>query len=210
MTWNVTCEASGFPTNYTFHPWKQLLGQDTIRSHIEGNQYVMINSSKTTLILHRLALQDLGTYVCSVDNGVRGDNGDVIQTSATVLKVKGTSLLLNKTNAKFTGEIGSSVNIYVAFYSDPPVTIFKFQKNGSNIENTSRSHMYLSTTVVEVLFYNKNVNLTVFMAHLLIMNLTDDDFDDYNLVLENSLGKTDLRVQLHLSGNIIYSPYILQ
>ncbi|KAL3887373.1 hypothetical protein ACJMK2_027315, partial [Sinanodonta woodiana] len=198
MTWNVTCEASGYPTNYTFHPWRQMIGKVTIRSDLQGNHEG--NSSKNTLNLNRLSLQDIGAYVCAVDNGVRGVNGVIIQTKQQFFMSKvGTPVVLHKTNVTFTGEIGSSASIYIAFYSDPAVTEFKFQRNGSNVENTSRTHMYLSTTVVEVLFYNKNVNLTVSMAHLFIKNLREDDFDDYNLVLENSLGKTDVKVQLHLS-----------
>ncbi|KAL3887404.1 hypothetical protein ACJMK2_027346, partial [Sinanodonta woodiana] len=105
-------------------------------------------------------------------------------------------VFVNKKHVLFTGEIGSSVELFVAFYSDPIVTDFTFQRNGLNIENTSRTHTYLSTNVVEVMFYNKNVNLTVSMAHMLIKNLTTEDFDDYNLVLENSLGKTFWKTHL--------------
>ncbi|KAL3887418.1 hypothetical protein ACJMK2_027360, partial [Sinanodonta woodiana] len=52
MTWNVTCEASGFPTNYTFHPWKQMLGEVTIRSDLQGNHEGINNPSKTILTLN--------------------------------------------------------------------------------------------------------------------------------------------------------------
>ncbi|KAL3887382.1 hypothetical protein ACJMK2_027324 [Sinanodonta woodiana] len=201
MTWNVTCEASGFPTNYTFHPWKHMLGEVTIRSDLHGNHEGIINSSKNTLTLNNLSLEDTGTYVCAADNGVRGINGDIIQTNATVLYVKGKPVVVNKEHVLFTGGIGSSVELFVYFYSDPIILDFTFQRNGSNIEDTSRTHTYLSSTVVEVLFYNKNVNLTVYMAHMLINNLTESDFDDYNLVLENFLGKTDIKLQLNISGN---------
>ncbi|KAL3887379.1 hypothetical protein ACJMK2_027321, partial [Sinanodonta woodiana] len=196
MIWNVTCEASGFPTNYIFHPWKHMLGEVTIRSDLQGNHEG--NSSKNTLTLDNVSLEDIGTYVCAVDNGVQGVDGDIIQTKATVLHVKGKPVFVNKKHVLFTGEIGSSVELFVAFYSDPIVTDFTFQRHGSNVENTSGIHTYLSSTVVEVLYYNKNVNLTVSMAHMLINNLTEDDFDDYNLVLENSLGRTDLKT--HISG----------
>ncbi|KAL3887417.1 hypothetical protein ACJMK2_027359, partial [Sinanodonta woodiana] len=107
-----------------------------------------------------------------------------------------TPVVVNKTNIPVTGEIGSSANIHIAFYNDPVVTDFTFQRNGSNIENTSRTCTYLSTNVVDVLFYNKTVKLAVSMAHLLIDNLTWEDFDDYILVLKNSLGITDFKVQL--------------
>ncbi|KAL3887440.1 hypothetical protein ACJMK2_027382, partial [Sinanodonta woodiana] len=89
--------------------------------------------------------------------------------------------------------------MYIAFYSDPVVTELIFQSNGQKVENTSRTHIYLNSTVAEVLFYNKNVNLTVSMAHLLIKNLTEDDVGDYNLVLENDIGKTEVKVQLNVS-----------
>ncbi|KAL3887393.1 hypothetical protein ACJMK2_027335, partial [Sinanodonta woodiana] len=197
MTWNVTCEAHGFPTHYTFHPWRQMLGEVTIRSDLHG--YHEDNSSTNTLTLNNLLLEDIGTYVCAVDNGVRGINGDIIQTNATVLHVKGKPVVVNKEHVLFTGEIGSSVELFVYFYSDPIILDFTFQKNGCNIENTRRTHTYLSTKVVEVLFYNKNVNLSVYMAHMLINNLTEDDFDHYNIVLGNSLGKTDVKVQLNMS-----------
>ncbi|KAL3887408.1 hypothetical protein ACJMK2_027350, partial [Sinanodonta woodiana] len=92
MTWNVTCEASGFPTNYTFHPWKHMLGEVTIRSDLLGNHEG--NSSKNTLTLDNVSLEDIGTYVCAVDNGVQGVDGDIIQTKATVLHVKGRPLMI--------------------------------------------------------------------------------------------------------------------
>ncbi|KAL3887398.1 hypothetical protein ACJMK2_027340, partial [Sinanodonta woodiana] len=191
MTWNVTCEASGFPTNYTFHPWRHMIGDLTIRSDLQGNHEA--NSSKTTLTLDRLSLQDLGRYVCAVDNGVRGVNGDLIQTSDTVLNVKGKPEVVNSKQDTFTGEIGSSVNIDVTWYSDPVVTEFTFQRNDSKVENTSRTHTYLSTTVVEVIFHNKTLNMNVSLAHLSITNLLEEDFGVYNLVIENSLGITDVK-----------------
>ncbi|KAK3590650.1 hypothetical protein CHS0354_013684 [Potamilus streckersoni] len=200
MTSNLTCEANGFPTNYKFHPWKHMFGNVTIRSNLQSNTEGLINSTKNILTLKRLSLQDMGTYTCSADNGIRGANGDVIQTSAAVLNVKGKPEIVNRKHDTFAGAIGSSVNIYIAFYSDPVITDFKFQRDGSNIENTSRTNMYLSTNVVELLFHNTNVKLAVLMANLLIQNLTADDFDGYNLVLENALGKTDFKLQLYPSG----------
>ncbi|KAL3857100.1 hypothetical protein ACJMK2_011796 [Sinanodonta woodiana] len=193
MTLIVLCEARGHPAEYMFHPWKQMWGDKVIRSNLQGTP----NSNHNTLQLERLSLQQMGTYICLVDNNVTGSDGKLEQTGSVDVKVTGTPAILKEEEFQFAALVGHSINISIPFYSDPAIESFIFQKNGTGLQNNSRTTMNISSSLIDSKFYGIPVKLEAQMATLFIQNLAHDDFDIYTLVLVNFLGTKEFRFHLY-------------
>ncbi|KAL3860890.1 hypothetical protein ACJMK2_006986, partial [Sinanodonta woodiana] len=192
----ITCEAIGFPAVYTFYPWKHMWGETTIRSGLQGIPTGSTSTSQNILKLERLSLQDMGTYVCSAGNGIKGFNGEFIQMAAVDLNITGVPVFLREETNKFTGEIGLFINISIPFYSYSNVTSFRFKKNGTLVLNTTRTSTHLTNAIIDYVLYDRKIQLRAQEAYLYIQNLTKEDFDNYILTLENSHGQAEFIVIL--------------
>ncbi|KAK3592280.1 hypothetical protein CHS0354_034048 [Potamilus streckersoni] len=195
-TLTVLCKARGHPDEYTFHPWKQMWGDKVIRSNLHGTPV----SNHNTLKLERLSHQDMGTYICSVDNSITGIDGKLEQTGTVDLKVTGAPAVLKEEEFHFTELAGHSIHISIPFYSNPAIESFIFEKNGTRLQNNSRTSMNLSTSFIDSKFYGIPIKLEAAKANLFIQNLTQDDFDNYTLVLRNFLGTKEFRLHLEAAG----------
>ncbi|KAK3601972.1 hypothetical protein CHS0354_025670 [Potamilus streckersoni] len=199
MTTILRCDVRGNPAQYTFYPWKQVWRDVVIRSDLHGVTTSNTDPAHNILLLETMSLQDMGTYICSADNMVKGMNGMVIQSGSVDLKIMGIPYIIKEKDDHFEEGMGHSINISIQYYSYPAIKDFVFQRNGTAVMNTSRTRMYLSTATAANEFYDKPVQLEVQVAHLFIQNLTMDDFDSYTLILENSLGIKVFKVQLDAS-----------
>ncbi|KAL3857102.1 hypothetical protein ACJMK2_011798 [Sinanodonta woodiana] len=194
---SIRCEVNGVPALYTFHPWKHMWGDVLIRDNLQQNS---TGSNDNTLWLERMTMQDTGTYICSADNGIKGINGVVIQNGIVDINVIAIPVIVKEDNNLITEEVGHSVDISIPFYSYPAITNFVFLKNGTEVENTSRTSMRLSTVTVNYTLYSKTVKLEAQEAQLHILNLTLHDFGSYTLLLKNSLGQKSFTVKLDPAG----------
>ncbi|KAL3887603.1 hypothetical protein ACJMK2_027540 [Sinanodonta woodiana] len=193
MASSIRCEVKGVPALYTFHPWQHMWGDVLIRDHLQQNS---TGPNGNTLWLERMTLQDTGTYICSADNGIKGYNGAVIQKGIVDINVIAIPVIIREDNNLITEELGHSVNISIPFYSYPAISYFVFLKNGTEVKNTSRTSMQLSTVTVNYTFYSKPVKLEAQVAQLYIQNLTLHDYDNYTLLLKNSFGPKLFTVKL--------------
>ncbi|KAL3887546.1 hypothetical protein ACJMK2_027485 [Sinanodonta woodiana] len=197
MTSSIKCEVKGVPALYTFHPWQHMWGDVLIRDNLQQNS---TDPNDNTLWLERMTLQDTGTYICSADNGIKGINGAVIQKGTVDINVIAIPVIIREDNNLITEELGHSVNISIPFYSYPAISYFVFLKNGTEVENTSRTSMQLFTVTVNFISYSKPVKLEAQVAQLYIQNLTLHDYDNYTLLLKNSFGPKSFTVKLDPAG----------
>lgn len=87
---NLTCVANGYPANYNYS------------SYIQTWEGKPIPNTNKVLIGHRtygvfeitsVQLQDSGIYTCTVDNGVKSLQNELVQKASYSIRIKGT---LNK------------------------------------------------------------------------------------------------------------------
>ncbi|KAK3575929.1 hypothetical protein CHS0354_030899 [Potamilus streckersoni] len=191
----LICEALGVPADTTFYLWVHMWDSLPIRTGLKGKT----NSTHSVLALERLSLESMGTYVCTASNGIMGISGMLNQTGLETLHVKGTAYILVD-NARFFGENGLTVDISIPFYSDPAIESFVIQRNGRNVMNTSRTMTYLSKDTVNYQFYKETIHLYAQKVNFVIENMTREDFDNYTLVLSNSIGSTSFQFHLDPFG----------
>ncbi|KAL3862851.1 hypothetical protein ACJMK2_008797, partial [Sinanodonta woodiana] len=191
----LTCRASGKPSQYTFHEWVHKVGDTEIRRLTGEN-----TANTSTLTLTNISIEDTGTYMCSVDNSVTGQNGQIKQTGQTDLFVHGTTFIENK-NSMFIGVINKSAKIEMPFYSNPASTTVHFYKgaNTAEITNTSDTLIFLSSSLNTCAFYGKEVLLNGQSAVLHFRMVKTTDYGEYKAVLLNDIGSTS-RVIVFSSG----------
>ncbi|XP_060073809.1 hemicentin-2-like, partial [Ylistrum balloti] len=89
MTENTTnaslnCTARGVPSVYKFR-WIHKIGSTVVR---DLDDHVINSESVSTLTLPRVSYQDMGTYICEVENGIKGSNGQIVQTKQGIIFVE--------------------------------------------------------------------------------------------------------------------------
>ncbi|KAL3887431.1 hypothetical protein ACJMK2_027373 [Sinanodonta woodiana] len=196
----LVCVPQGNPPQYTFHPWIHTVGQTEIR-RLEGVNTV----NNSTLTLSNISIQDMGTYTCTVDNGVPGLDRQVNQIGYKDVDVQGLPVF-DKIKLPFAGEPNNSTNIEIRFYSSPPIQWIKFinHSDSSRLLNTSNIVIYMQPSNISMMFYEKRVTRLGHVAVLHFRNLTDTDFGNYTLQLSNGQGSVTLPFYLIISGNLFY------
>ncbi|XP_033758959.1 nephrin-like [Pecten maximus] len=81
----LNCTANGVPTNYTYR-WIHKIGSTVIRDSFD---HVTNLGSMSTLTIPTVSLQDMGMYICEVENGIPGRNGQIVQTGQGFMSVTG-------------------------------------------------------------------------------------------------------------------------
>ncbi|KAK3600266.1 hypothetical protein CHS0354_039081 [Potamilus streckersoni] len=186
----LTCIASGHPSQYTFHEWVHKVGETEIRKLTGQN-----TANTSILTLPNISIEDMGTYMCSVDNSITGLNGQIIQTGHTDIFVRGTPLIENK-NSMFIGMINKSARIEIPFYSNPSSKTVKFYRCANNVEvtNTSDTLIFLTSLLNTFTFYGKEVFLNGQVAVLHFRTVLTTEYGEYTAVLFNDIGNTYRRI----------------
>ncbi|KAL3862876.1 hypothetical protein ACJMK2_008822 [Sinanodonta woodiana] len=186
----LTCIASGEPSQYRFQEWIHKIGATEIRTLTGEN-----TATTSTLTLPNISIEDMGTYVCTVDISITGQNGQIEQTGQTDIFVHGT-IFKENTNTMFIGMINKSATIEIPFYSSPSSTTVHFYKGANTVEvtNTSDTLIYLSSSRNIFTFYGKEVLLMGQSAvlHFRMVKLTD--YGEYTADLLNNIGSTSRRI----------------
>ncbi|KAL3860897.1 hypothetical protein ACJMK2_006993 [Sinanodonta woodiana] len=186
----LTCTASGIPSQYTFQDWIHKVGDTEIRRLTGKN-----TANTSTIALTNISIEDMGTYVCTVDIYIAGQNGQIKQTGQTYIFVHGTPFIEN-TKSMFTGMINKSATIEIPFYSSLSSTTVKFYRGANTVEvtNTSDTLIYLSSSRNIFTFYGKEVLLNGQNVVLHFKMVKTADYGEYTAVLLNDIGSTYRRI----------------
>ncbi|KAK3586789.1 hypothetical protein CHS0354_016964 [Potamilus streckersoni] len=192
----LVCNAESVPAEVTFLPWVHMWGSMVIRDNLHGRIDDYINE----LIIDNVSLQDKGTYICFGKSSIKGAKETKILTESVNLNLTGVpSILFEK--SLFSGKVGQPVNISIPFYSDSTIERFHILKNGTILPNTSDICTNLVNESTDYLIYGKKVKLEAHFLQFVIMNLSARHFDNYTLVLKNSIGSKEFTFHLVLFEN---------
>ncbi|XP_063416831.1 neural cell adhesion molecule 1-B-like [Mytilus trossulus] len=185
-TRTINCTAHGYPDTYTFYKWKHRLYGHIIRE-LDGDTILTLPVVPTQLIY-----QDNGEYVCIVSNGIQGTDGKEKRQGAAQITVYAQPVFTadnDERNIQY-GEIGKTIEIVVHVYSVPRFIYNAWFNNGKQIQASTKYFFSESTVKVEDIFHGKTVMVNGYKSVLTINSLTNEDFTNYTLILENGIGKS--------------------
>ncbi|KAJ8308129.1 hypothetical protein KUTeg_013003 [Tegillarca granosa] len=183
-----TCNADGFPTNYTYHGWNQYIGDILVRAYTDFTG--MLSESNRTIIIPKVTFKDIGQYDCVVENGMKGRQPAVLQRGSSYFDVIVSAKFDPKEEARKPGELHKNLTINITFYSNPPALtndikwINKTTTSNPLIDSDSIS-IKLTSTAIQRIVYGKVVTLTGQSAALTIASLQSFHLGYYQLEIQN-------------------------
>ncbi|VDI47471.1 Hypothetical predicted protein [Mytilus galloprovincialis] len=186
-TRTINCTADGYPDTYIFYKWQQRSLYGHIIRELDGDTILRLPLVPTTL-----RYQDNGEYVCTVSNGIQGTDGEEKQQGAAKITVYAQPVFTadnDEINIQY-GEIGKTVDIAVHVFSVPKYIYNAWFINGKQIQTSTKFLFSESAAKVEDVFHGKTVKVDGYILILTINSLTNEDFTNYTLILENGIGKS--------------------
>ncbi|XP_021370149.1 nephrin-like [Mizuhopecten yessoensis] len=157
----LVCTANGVPPQYTYR-WKHMLGSTVIRDTFDQ---VTSSGSVSTLTIPRVTYEVMGTYVCEVNNGYRGRDGQIAQTRQDFLYVRGRPRAISVQNTYVTDK-GTSLDINITYISFPEALNTSILRGSSALPPKGELSVTVSSVPVTVLFFNKNVSIDGYIVQL--------------------------------------------
>ncbi|KAJ8311026.1 hypothetical protein KUTeg_011422 [Tegillarca granosa] len=182
-----TCDADGFPTNYTYHGWYQYIGSTLVRSYTDFTG--MLSDSNRKITIPRVTFKDTGTYHCVVENGFHGRKPNVFQQGSSYFDVRVSAKFNPDEETSSLGELHKRVIINIKFYSNPPAVISDIkwinETSGNLLTNSDSISLNLLSTPIQRNVYGKTVTLTGQSAILTIATLQSFHLGRYKLQIQN-------------------------
>ncbi|XP_071175227.1 irregular chiasm C-roughest protein-like isoform X2 [Mytilus edulis] len=185
-TRTINCTAYGYPDTYTYYKWQHMSLYGIIIRELEGDTILTLPLVPTTL-----RYQDNGEYVCTVSNGIKGTNGVEKRKGAAQITVYAQPVFTADNDGRNIqyGETGKTVDIIVHVYSVPKYIYNAWFNNGIQIQASAKFLFSDSPSKVEDVFHGKSIKVDGYKSILTINGLTNEDFTNYTLILENGIGK---------------------
>ncbi|KAK3586791.1 hypothetical protein CHS0354_016965 [Potamilus streckersoni] len=161
----LVCANRGVGAKIAFSLWVLKWGDQVIRDGLHGKIHNNINE----LLINKLSLQDMGTYICLGESGIEGIHANKSHNASANLKDKGVPIILCE-NTIFHEKIGQPVSISIQCYSDPAVERFSVQTNGTAITSTVRINTHLLNESIDYLAFGKTVKLEAQALQFIILN----------------------------------------
>ncbi|KAJ8311213.1 hypothetical protein KUTeg_011241 [Tegillarca granosa] len=168
-----TCNADGFPTNYTYHGWNQYISNILVRTQTDFTG--MLSESKRKITITKVTLGDIGRYYCSMENGFHGRKPEVRQQGSSYFDVRASAKFEPKEEARKPGELHKNLAVIIKFYCNPPAvkSAIKWinKTSGSTLTNSDSISLKLTSTVMQRFVYGKVITFTGQAAILTLATL---------------------------------------
>ncbi|XP_033758200.1 uncharacterized protein LOC117340551 [Pecten maximus] len=140
----------------------------------------------STLTIPRVSFQDMGMYICEVENGIPGRDGQIVQRGKGFMMVTGSPQVISAQQIYVT-HTGVSVDINITFMGFPePITTLILRKDLS-LPPQDYPTVSVSPVQVSVLFYNKDVSVDGYMAQIHFSKIETKQKGQYQLYIRNVL-----------------------
>ncbi|XP_033730020.1 uncharacterized protein LOC117319296 isoform X2 [Pecten maximus] len=163
-----------------------MVGSTVIRDKF-GDLMNLVSGS--TLVIPKVSYQDMGTYICEVENGIPGRNGQIAQRGHGFMSVTGSSRVING-REKYVTEKDVSLDINVTFISFPEPVNTSILRTDSSLPPQSDPTVSVSPVPVSVSFYNKDVIVDGYMAQIHFNKFEAEHQGHYQLYIRNSFEYT--------------------
>ncbi|XP_052805575.1 hemicentin-1-like isoform X2 [Mya arenaria] len=190
---DLLCKASGVPAVYNYTGFVQRVGAVVIpNSHAEHpgvKESISVN-------IPSLQLQDTGTYTCNVQNGITGVNKQLVQTASQRIDVRASPKFLVK-ECNFAGEPSGSIIIAIPFVSVPEYSSYSvLRHDGQPVSMNGKYTMHIKNDFVNAVFYGKQVTLVGNVLNMIITDLSEEEFGEYNIQITNDINTANFSINV--------------
>ncbi|XP_033730493.1 contactin-4-like, partial [Pecten maximus] len=175
----LNCTANGVPTKYTYR-WTHKIGSTVIRDSFD---HVTNLGSMSTLTIPTVSLQDMGMYICEVENGIPGRNGQIVQTGQGIYV---SIPRIIRAQDRYVTENGTSLSINITFISFPEPVNTSIIRTDSSLPPQDDPTVSISPVPVSVSFYNKDVTVDGYMAQIHFSKVETTQKGQYQLYIKNA------------------------
>ncbi|XP_033757840.1 roundabout homolog 3-like, partial [Pecten maximus] len=176
----LNCTANGEPTPYKYR-WIHKIGSTVLRDSFD---HVTNLGSVSTLTIPTVSLQDMGMYICEVENGIPGRAGQMVQTNQGFMSVTGRPRVISG-QEKYVTEKDVSLDINVTFISFPEPVNTSILRTDSPLPLQSDPTVSVSPVPVSVSFYNKDVTVDGYMVQIHFSEFETEHRGHYQLYIRN-------------------------
>ncbi|VDI69596.1 Hypothetical predicted protein, partial [Mytilus galloprovincialis] len=136
--------------------------------------------------------QKNGNYECVVSNGIRDNNGNIMQTVSTNVKYEGPPVFSPENRNVKYGEVGKSMKLSFYIYSYPPVKDIFMQQIGR--KQSERKKISKVNMLTSILSYTEFANIEGIEGYEISVEyeiFDKDDFRSYCITAKNHLGESN-------------------
>ncbi|CAG2208422.1 unnamed protein product [Mytilus edulis] len=136
--------------------------------------------------------QKNGNYECVVSNGIRDNNGNIMQTVSTNVKYEGPPVFSPENRNVKYGEVGKSMKLSFHIYSYPPVKDIFMQQIGR--KQSERKKISKVNMLTSILSYTEFANIEGIEGYEISVEyeiFDKDDFRSYCITAKNRLGENN-------------------
>ncbi|XP_021367455.1 basement membrane-specific heparan sulfate proteoglycan core protein-like isoform X2 [Mizuhopecten yessoensis] len=185
-TENVTniqliCQAYGLPAS-TFR-WTHSLGGELIRDTFD---HVTETQLSSTLTLHKLTYQDMGTYRCEAENGYKGRDGLFVYSQSGLLNVQARPRVINAKKL-YVVEKDESLDINITFHSFPKPHKISITKLDSILPSSDDLAISNMSVPVSLPFHTKRITVDGSLVRLHFKSVQPRLEGQYQLFVNNTL-----------------------
>ncbi|KAL5019456.1 hypothetical protein ScPMuIL_002348 [Solemya velum] len=199
---NLSCKASGNPSQYTFHQWNHYgpHGDMNIRAldGIDG-----LNNSNL-ILPSPVSYQDSGIYECVVDNEIPNLQGHLVQRGRIEVTVLSPPTIPQH-EAHASTALDERTTLKVDFYSVPDYTavdwFYSVDAQGGTPRKiyVTEGDQAVEKKVIQMLYHGKIVDVMGYETTLTFDKITDNQFRVYHIEVANVYGKTTSSIELRKS-----------
>ncbi|XP_069114879.1 uncharacterized protein [Argopecten irradians] len=205
----LTCVPDGNPASYQFGQWRHTAEDGTEIRQLTGSS----NTTHSVLTLPDPGMtrryEDTGYYTCTASNNYIPDVS-TSRTGSVFFVVQAPPVVITNTTV-VKGQLGNNITIEVEFYSRPSLLLNVTWTKGSNNVPLDNNVTSVNESPIRLPFHGTENQVDGYMTALTKHNLVDQDFGNYTVTIENSVGLVSYQVDFKSASKcvlLIISPLI--
>ncbi|VDI33491.1 Hypothetical predicted protein [Mytilus galloprovincialis] len=181
----IVCDYNGIPAVYKVKRMKHTSQYGKLLRSVDMNNAVFTLQTE-------FPYQKNGNYECVVSNGIRDNNGNIMQTVSTNVKYEGPPVFSPENRNVKTGEVGNLMKLSFHIYSYPHIEEIFMQQIGR--KHSKRKKIINVNILTSILRYTEFANTQGIEGYEISVEdriIDKDDFQSYCITATNRLGETN-------------------
>ncbi|CAG2208418.1 unnamed protein product [Mytilus edulis] len=181
----IVCDYNGIPAVYKVKRMNHISQYGKLLRSVDMNNAVFTLQTE-------FPYQKNGNYECVVSNGIRDNNGNIMQTVSTNVKYEGPPVFSPENRNVKTGEVGKLMKLSFHIYSYPHIEEIFMQQIGR--KQSKRKKIINVNILTSILRYTEFANTQGIEGYEISVEdgiIDKDDFQSYCITATNRVGETN-------------------